>query len=70
MQPLISDNTAPTIVARAMLRIVFVFIDQLLDLTRVAWIGYKPGRRLDLLDTHQPCRVNVSSYVASSIGAT
>ena len=60
MQPLMRDNTAATIGARAMLRILFVFIDQLFDLTRVAWIGYKPRRRLDLMNmnTHQPCRVN------------
>jgi hypothetical protein len=33
VQPLIRDNTAPTIVARAMLRILFAFIDQMLHLT-------------------------------------
>ena len=57
MQPLIRDNTAATIVARVMLRILFVFIGQLRDLTRVARIGYKPRPRLDLQNTHQPCRV-------------
>jgi hypothetical protein len=34
VQPLTRHNTAPTIVARAMLRILFTFIYQLLHLTR------------------------------------
>ncbi len=72
MQPLMRDNTAATIGAGAMLRILFVFIDQLLHLTRVAWIGYKPRRRLDLMNmnAHQPCRVSFGSYMASGMGAT